>query len=266
MRIKPLVGSIVVLQFILVACRGITISHSSFSKSSASPLTKTDLQESELTGFDEQGNKLIFQIRDVELDPLDPQKETYLYTIFFRDVDQTWKNLCKPDIHNVAKAIVLKGFWNAKGAYQGGEKQVTLSCTNGALGKCVRFGYKPWKTLNKRSLRDFHQSCVRMVRADYCGDGIGHTKDGTPINIYDSLGIQKPDTANDMSFEAAWGVNGAYCINHVRWPEGLSYVQRVCPERLASTLKGGNHCTTSEQAHKYFPQALLFNDSIVRKS
>jgi hypothetical protein len=241
-----------------------SITPSSSSNQLTVPLTEKNLHQTEVIGFDEYGQKLTFQIRKVEVDPKDPQGEVYLYTVFFRDANKTWQNLCHSDAHFPAKAVVLQGRWDNRGIYHSSEKQVTFSCANGALGKCLRFGYKPWKTLNGISLRDYHQTCLRLVRADYCGDGIGHTKNGTPINIYDSLGIQKPDKAPDMSFEAAWGINGAQCINHVRWAEGLSYVKKVCPERLAAQVKNANSCTTATQAQSNFPHALMFNDSIVR--
>jgi hypothetical protein len=143
-----------------------------------------DLKGANLTAFDEKGKQINFQIRNVELDPKDSEKETYLYTVFYLDnTDSKWKNLCKPDVENVAKAIPLAGAWDEKGAYLESSKSITFGCTNGALAKCVRFGYKPWKTVKGTSLRDFHQACTRMVRADYCGDGKGHTRDGTLINI-----------------------------------------------------------------------------------
>jgi len=226
---------------------------------------KSDFKGTEITGFDEQGNKYNFQIRGVEIDPLDPEKEIELYTVFYQDKNQKWQNLCRGDEHFPAKAIALQGSWDQKGNYLGGEERVSFSCANGALTKCVRNGYKPWKNINGVSLRNHHQACVRMTRADYCGDGVSHTKDGTMINVYDDLDIQRPDIIKNMVFEAAWGVDGAYCINHVRWPEGLAYVQKVCPQRLTTKVKGGNHCPTFEQAQKNFPQALLFNDSAVRK-
>ncbi|HLO84759.1 MAG TPA: ADYC domain-containing protein [Nostocaceae cyanobacterium] len=227
------------------------------------PLTQDNLQATEIVGFDDLGRKLTFQIRGAEVDPKDPEKEIYLYTVFYKDNNQQWQNLCKGDATYPARAIVLQGSWDSTGAYNANDQLVTFSCANGALGKCVRFGYKPWKTEQGKSLRDYHQACVRMVRADYCGDGVGHTKNGTPINLYDFAGIQKSDPAPNMQFEAAWSGNGAQCINHVRWPEGLDYVKRVCPQRLA--VPGAkNQCATAQQARQNFPQALLFNDSIVR--
>ena len=36
----------------------------------------------------------------------------------------------------------------------------------------------------------FHQACTRLVRADYCGNGVYHTATGTSIDVYDSLNIQ----------------------------------------------------------------------------
>ncbi|MEG5035814.1 hypothetical protein [Microcoleus sp. AT3-D2] len=44
-----------------------------------------DLKGAQFNAVDEQGRKLNFQIKDVELDPKDPEKETYLYTVFYLD-------------------------------------------------------------------------------------------------------------------------------------------------------------------------------------
>src|SRR6266436_911063 len=68
-----------------------------------------------------------------------------------------------------------------------------IICAAGALGKCVRFGYHPWETRSDgRSMRDYYEACVRMVRADYCGDG--RTRTGMAIDIWDDLGIQVSET------------------------------------------------------------------------
>lgn len=227
------------------------------SAESTVPLTQQDFQGKEIKGFDDQGQKQTFQIRQVELDPTDPQREVLLYTVFYRDNQRHWQNLCHGDARYPAKAIALPGSWDSAGSYRSGESQVTFSCLNGAIAKCVRFGYKPWKTVNEHSLQDYHQACVRMVRADYCGDGTAHTKDGTIINVYDRLNIQKRDAAAGMPFEAAWGIDGAHSIHHTRHPEELAYVQRVCPDRLAS-----KSATSSDRSQT--PSALLFNDSALR--
>ena len=58
-----------------------------------------------------------------------------------------------------------------------------------SVGKCVRIGYKPWREVRGESLWDYHQTCVRAVRADYGGDGTGYTRNGTLVDISDRLGI-----------------------------------------------------------------------------
>jgi hypothetical protein len=61
-----------------------------------------------------------------------------------------------------------------------------ITCTGGAEGKCIRFGYKPWHPLSDgTSLEPYYRACVRLVRADYGGDGVGHTRNGTPIDLFD---------------------------------------------------------------------------------
>jgi hypothetical protein len=225
------------------------------------PPQASDLIGTEIIGFDEQGYQYNFQIREVEVDPLDPQQEIELYTVFYQDEDQTWQNLCQADESFPAKAIALQGSWDRTGAYVGGQDKVSFSCVNGALAKCVRMGYKPWKSFNGIPLRNYHQACVRMVRADYCGDGVGHTKNGTMINVYDKLKINVPDPPKKMTFEAAWEPNGASCINHLRYENQKEYLQKVCPQKIAIQQDRKNLCSSAEKARQNFPKALLFNDS-----
>ncbi len=97
-----------------------------------------------------------------------------------------------------------------------------------------------------------------MVRADYCGNGKAHTRDGTPINIYDQLGIQKVDSDSNTTFEAAWGPEGAVCVRKVRIPEdySLEELERSCPRLKEKT---GDTCTE----HRSLPSVdtLILNRS-----
>ncbi len=225
-----------------------------------------DLKGAGLTALDEQGKKIKFEIRDVEIDPKDPSKETHLYTTFYLDKNNSkWRNLCQPDADNVAKAIPLTGMWNEAGVHIESGEFVTLSCTNGVLAKCVRFGYRPWENRLGKALRDFHQACTRMLRADYCGKGKGHTREGTPIDVYDVLGIEEKTPNSGMVFEAAWGPEGATCINRPRGFETISEISSECPEKFKKQIKEGKSCSTSETAKQNYPDSLLFNDSFVRK-
>ena len=101
----------------------------------------------------------------------------------------------------------------------------------------MRFGYKLWKTTGDGTpLAPYHAACVKAVRADYCGDK-GTTRDGQPIDIYDTLGIQRRDLGQSdaaMPFEAAFSETGAVCVAHTRVPENvtLDALAAACP-RLA---------------------------------
>jgi hypothetical protein len=225
-----------------------------------------NLKGTQFNAVDEQGRKLNFKIKDVELDPKDSEKETYLYTVFYLDsADSQWKNLCTPDAENVAKAIPLTGSWDETGKHTESSDMITFGCTSGVLAKCIRMGYKPWKTVKGKSLRDYHQACTRMTRADYCGNGKSHTRDGTPINIYDELGIQKKTPNSEMVFEAAWSPDGATFINRPRWFETVSEIRQECPNKLKGRINESGSWTTAQKAKQNLPNSLLFNDSIVRK-
>ena len=91
------------------------------------------------------------------------------------------------------------------------------------------------------------------MRADYCGDGIGHTRDGTPIDIFDKIGIQGDESAPGMTFEAAWGPDGAVCVRHTRLKDVLDRAGLIerCPQ-LAPRI--------NESCDETIP-ALLFNRS-----
>lgn len=138
---------------------------------------------------------------------------------------------------------------------------LSLTCTSGAEGKCILFGYLPWETWEGVPLRDLHRACIRMLRADYGGDDRPSTRDGTAVNIYDRFGIQTPDHAPGMEFEAAWGADGAICVSHPRIADNidLDELARRYPQLLGRLGPQACH----EQAMRRDPRALLFNESIL---
>src|SRR5262245_16710068 len=89
--------------------------------------------------------------------------------------------------------------------------QVQLVCSSGAIGKCVRWGYRPWQARpGEPAMRPLHEACVRMVRADYGGTGATATRDGTRIAFCDRSGVHRcPERAR---LEAAWSPSGATCV------------------------------------------------------
>jgi ADYC domain len=141
-----------------------------------------------------------------------------------------------------------------------GRGDFDLTCTSGVIGKCIRWGYRPWEERpGGPPLRALHHACVRMARADYGGDDQTTTRDGTLIHVYDRFGIRPAHRDVPMAFEAAWGVDGAICVAHPRIPENISLHElgERYP-RLKSHL-GPASCT--EEGALQNPNVLLFNRS-----
>jgi ADYC domain len=224
-------------------------------------LAGADLVGAILNFGDATGDRLPVRIEAVRPDPKDPSGETLLYTYTVEHpLTRARHNPCAPDADGLAMGFPLSGIWTATGEHLPSEDAFSLTCTSGATAKCVRMGYKPWKTAdNGTPLWLYHQACVRMVRADYCGDGRGHTREGVQINVYDRLAIQVADPSPTMTFEAAWGADGAVCVHKVRVPEAVSLdsLVRACPERLAGKI--GPDCT--EKAALRSDDALIMNAS-----
>ncbi len=106
------------------------------------------------------------RVESVETDPLDSDHEVLLYHLL--SVDDPGREpveLCGPDMRGERWAFPIRGQWDAEGNHVS-DAGYTLTCGDGAQGKCVRFGYKPWKTTAAGvSLSAFYQACIRLVRA-----------------------------------------------------------------------------------------------------
>lgn len=210
-----------------------------------------------LVGRIDGGIRNAFRIDAMEADPRDPSGEVVLYSLSTRDpATGAWKSACTPDAQGLSRGFPLAGIWTTSGEHRRAPGHLELACTSGAYGKCVRMGYKPWKS---EAMWDRHQACVRMVRADYCGDGTGHTRNGTPIDVFDEVGIQADAPAPGMSFEAAWGKDGSVCLARTRIPEVATPTQMraACPAKLG--VDPDSTCT--EARARLDPRTLLMNKS-----
>jgi hypothetical protein len=183
----------------------------------------------------------------VEPDPGDKTGTVWLHTMEARQMDGSWRNLCVagPDGRTQGFPLMVSG-------------KLEYTCTAGALGKCVRFGYRPWANgPDGKSLGPVHAACVRMVRGDYGGANEPWTKDGMAIDVYDPQAIQKPDMSPDQDFEAGWGPDGAVCLHHVRVKENtnLAALEQKYPKLRGKT---GEICT---EEFARANGAILFNRS-----
>jgi hypothetical protein len=199
----------------------------------------------------------------------DPATGLWQYGVSALGTDGSASPLCGTRSGEPVLAIPLSGRYDlSSGVHTADGNLFTFACENGAIGKCVLWGYRPWATgqecrstgdCENQSLADWHATCVRMVRADYCGDGVSHTRDGTMINFWDELGIQL-EGVTGWELEAEWTVGGAQCIRHTRWLKAdlssemtdLDYIQQNCPERLAASATHKNGPKSCELSKSNF--------------
>jgi hypothetical protein len=205
------------------------------------------------------------RIDAIERDPEDKTGDmreadgVWLHTLSVQQADGAWTSLCKPGPDGRRQGFPVAGAMTPDGRLQAAApERFEITCTSGAQGKCIRFGYKPWQTASDgRPMLDVYNACMRMVRADYGGDGKASTLDGQAIDIYDFIGVQKADLDPAQDFEAGWSADGAVCVRHVRVKQNTSL------DTLAASyarLKGrtGDVCT---EAFARAQGAVIFNRS-----
>ncbi len=179
-------------------------------------------------------------ISNVAVDSQDAAGEILLYTLVTKNpITGQSENMCAPDPWGGQYATPVYGAWDVTGVHQESTTQFMFGCTSGVVAKCVRWGYKPWKSVAGQSLAEYHQICTRMATADYCGDGVSHTVDGTLIDMYDDLGIQVKapfDLTSPLVFDAAWTTQGAYCVSKDRWLnlQSLATVDAACKAKFVN--------------------------------
>lgn len=221
-----------------------------------------------LTGLAETGPAVTLQIDEVAVAAKAPGGtpapaaggDLLLYKLSYQWSDaadkSSWAPLCKDG----GLALAVPGQWDLSVGTGGGGKrssqptEVTFACQGSAIAKCVtQMGYRPWATAAAGvSFDTLHQSCVRAVRADYCGNGQSNTKPGEQVNFYDSAGLLKDGA--EWPLEAQWTPDGASCVQSTRiasLPKDArtgrdatsvrDYVSRTCPKQLhaCAAAKGG---------------------------
>jgi hypothetical protein len=225
------------------ALAGISINGSSVSVSV--PGTNKVLSNQDLKGLTanitipdpvtKQPVKYIFRVDNVTLDTFNKNfKDVWLYQISYQvEGAQVWQSICKDYSGNPAPAIPLKGYyWNeVTGIRVDDANSGILACYEGAIGKCISAGYRLWasaqqctgsgksKKCTSIPLKDHHQACTRMMRADYCGDGKSYTVNGTLLDIFDYLQPPVQLQEEKWQMEARWTPTGASCLTERRHEE-----------------------------------------------
>lgn len=182
---------------------------------------------------------------------------------FLADVaGSSWQPYCYhwwTDGSGTAEAIaepfipVAGAKWLKNGSRVDDSAAISFGCMNDAIGSCVDWGYAPWDSAtvwsgwppqaSQVSLKDTHQACTRMKRADFCGNGTGNTSEfasptiATNIQVWDKFNIHSMSPQTRSTMEAYWDPNGATCVNPTRlrahsqyYTDAMSYqLTNVCP-------------------------------------
>ncbi len=196
----------------------------------------------------------------LRIDAVTPSREdpgVLLHELSVKAADGSFHPVCDADAYGRKAGFPVAGTIDAQGHYARKPGAYYLTCTSGAQGKCILWGYNPWKPgPGGADLAPYYQACMHMVRGDYDGSEAAHTKNGTTIDPYDDLGVQKPDSKADaaFAFEAGWAPEGAVCVARTRWGDLLPLADLLA---AAPRLKA-SPCDEAEARRR---GALIFNRS-----
>ena len=173
---------------------------------------------------DGTGARRPVRIDTVETDARDPKGEVILYGLSQQAADGGWTNLCDPDPDGRRLGFPLQGAFTPDGRHVEAPGRFFVTCTGGAEGKCVRFGYKPWGTAPDGSpMEPYYQACVAHGPGRLLRRWGGHTKNGTPIDLFDRIGVQKDEPVEGITLRggvraARGGVRAAHPLARVARP------------------------------------------------
>jgi ADYC domain-containing protein len=196
------------------------------------------------------GKQVEIMIKSVEEDPHAVGGRVFLHQFVVKDEAGMQVDMCNPDTQRRSLGFPVPD----------GHGGFALTCTSGAVGKCIRWGYRPWEEQpGGPPLAALHQACVHMARADYGGDGRATTREGMLIYWCDRFGLRPCGEDAPVAFEAAWGRDGAICVAHPRIRENVSLEQLA--ERYPWLKSHLGPAACSEDSAAQDPAALLFNRS-----
>jgi hypothetical protein len=137
-----------------------------------------------------------------------------------------WVNVCPEDQDPEAVSVTLiagETYDSELKLVTGGMLDwVTIACEGQAVYKMKRMNYGPNQDFDgdgNPATEAQRQATLKMITADYCGDGNSHTAQGTPIhwrNFYESVDSFPYEQSPAPTIEALWGHEGAVCLTDPR--------------------------------------------------
>lgn len=88
----------------------------------------------------------------------------------------------------------------------------SVGCAGSAAAKLSLLGYGPQSS---KTTVEQRQATLKMITADYCGDGTSYTENGTPL-LWENVSGTVDLEAAPGAIEAVWTAEGALCLDATR--------------------------------------------------
>lgn len=158
----------------------------------------------------------------------------------------TERNVCTGDnmLARAAVALVLGGEtydMASKTVSPGKRRWFSIACAGSAAAKLSLLGYGPQSSATSPAQR---QATLKMITADYCGNGQSYTVNGTPI-LWENAAGTVPLAADPEALESVWTAAGALCLD----------APRIAGTQIACTLPNcGDFDLADGEWISYVPQ------------
>lgn len=162
------------------------------------------------------------------------------YTLLYPDVEAILgvRSVCNPDpLDSLVSAVTVLGGetydLETKTVHPDRPRWLTLACAGSAAAKMRLMNYGPQSDFdgagNPATVAQ-RQATLKMLTADYCGDGHSYTENGTPLK-WENHGGTVVSPGSFGAPEAIWSAAGALCLDATRL-EGaqLSCTRPSCAE------------------------------------
>jgi len=196
------------------------------------------------------GPPLTVTIKSVQEDPHAVGGRVLLHHFIVTDEAGRHSDLCTPGADGHSRGFPVP---DGHGGFE-------LTCTSGAVAKCIRWGYRPWdEQSGGPPLKALHRACIHMTRADYGGDDHSTAREGTLVYVCDRFGVRPCRDDAPLAFEAAWGADGAVCVARPRIADRISLEELGARYPWLAPRLGPAAC--NERGAMANSAALLFNRS-----
>ncbi len=160
------------------------------------------------------------------------------------------RNICNGDLTDLlaTTATVLGGETydlTSKEVNAGQDGWFTIACPGSAADKLRMFNYGPQSDFDGAghpATVDQRQATLKMITADYCGEGISYTQNGTPLQWENHAGTVYMSTTLG-AVESVWNKDGAVCLGSTRTGIATNQLDCTLPSCSGHTLAEGEWIT-----------------------